>query len=266
MPAFCTPCRPTYRKHVDAIFPKVAKDGLVKSKMDSLAYYAMTSPEKLDRIGEYLADRISHDAYRGRKELVNIGVEAMDQLLQSACHVRNLNLFVESFLITIQKLLESPDSDFKILASASFLHFSKLEEDIPNYHRSYDFSINQFSEMCLVDNMEEMNKQLRLSGLDGLYGVIRKTINEDLAENIWEAKHMDKIINSLIFNLTVNDINENGKKSGDEEIIYEKTNIIEGNQLLPHKIMKDPQCSYYPDPTIFDIHIAVFYSIKTTFE
>ena len=53
----------------------------------------------------------------------------MDQLLNSICHVRTINLFVESFLLTIQRLLESPDADLQILASASFLRFSKIEEE-----------------------------------------------------------------------------------------------------------------------------------------
>ena len=48
--------------------------------METLVYYAMTSPEKLDRIGEYLEQRISRDIYRGRSELVGIGIEAMDQV------------------------------------------------------------------------------------------------------------------------------------------------------------------------------------------
>ena len=204
----CSPCRPAYKRHVDAIYPAQAEDGLVKIKMESLLYFAMTSPEKLDRIGEYLAYRISRDVNRGRKEFVFIGVEAMDQLLQSACHVRTLNLFVESFLKTIQKLLESPDPDLQILASASFLRFSKLEEETPSYHRSYDFFISRFAQMCLSNHndIEGTRKRLRISGLEGLYGVIRKTVNEDLAENIWEAKHMDKIVASLLFNLNVNEM------------------------------------------------------------
>jgi len=53
---------------------------LVKAKMDTLIYYAMTSPEKLDRIGEYLEQRITRDIYRVRNELVGIGIEAMDQV------------------------------------------------------------------------------------------------------------------------------------------------------------------------------------------
>ena len=42
---------------MDSIYPAVPEDGLVKNKMETLVYYALTSPEKLDRIGEYLAQR-----------------------------------------------------------------------------------------------------------------------------------------------------------------------------------------------------------------
>lgn len=208
----CSPCRPAYKRHVDAIYPAAAEDGLVKNKMESLVYFAMTSPEKLDRIGEYLAYRLSRDVNRSRKEFVFIGVDAMDQLLKSACHVRTLNLFVESFLTTIQKLLESPDPDLQILASASFLRFSKIEEETPSYHRSYDFFISRFATMCMSNHndTEGVRKRLRISGLEGLLGVIRKTVNEDLAENIWEAKHIDKIVASLLFNLDVNDMSLEG--------------------------------------------------------
>ena len=200
----CSPCRPTYKRHVDNIFPALPEDGLVKNKMETLVYYALTSPEKLDRIGEYLAQRIGRDIYRARKELVLIGMEAMDQLL-SACHVRTLNLFVESFLKTIQKLLQSTDPDLQILASKSFLHFSKIEEETPSYHRTYNDFIAKFSEMCHKKDDSNCSaacvQQIRISGLQGLLGVIRKTVNEDLAENIWEPEHMDKIIPSLLFNL-----------------------------------------------------------------
>jgi len=203
----CSPCRPAYKRHVDAIYPAAAEDGLVKNKNETLTYFAMTSPEKLDRIGEYLAYRISRDVNRGRKEFVFIGVEAMDHLLKSACHVRTLNLFVESFLSTIQKLLESTDPNLQILASASFFKFSKIEEETPSYHRSYDFFISRFAGMCMCSNGDDdLRKRLSVSGLEGLLGVIRKTVSEDLAENIWEAKHMDKIVGALLFNLNVNEM------------------------------------------------------------
>ena len=62
----CSPCRPAFKRHVDGIFPPNPDEGLVKSKMETLVYYACKSPEKLDRIGEYLEGRISHQIYRNR--------------------------------------------------------------------------------------------------------------------------------------------------------------------------------------------------------
>jgi hypothetical protein len=49
---------------------------------------------------------------------VVIAMEAMDQLLV-ACHAQTLNLFVESFLKMVQKLLESADPQLQILATQS---------------------------------------------------------------------------------------------------------------------------------------------------
>lgn len=50
--------------------------------------------------------------------LVVIAMEAMDQLLV-ACHAQTLNLFVESFLKMVQKLLESTEPQLQILATQS---------------------------------------------------------------------------------------------------------------------------------------------------
>lgn len=47
-----------------------------------------------------------------------IAMEAMDQLLV-ACHAQTLNLFVESYLRIVQKLLESSEPSLQILATQS---------------------------------------------------------------------------------------------------------------------------------------------------
>lgn len=86
--------------------------------MEKLTFYSLSSPEKLDRIGEYLFQRASRDIYRRRNGFVIIAMEAMDQLLL-ACHAQTLNLFVESFLRMIQKLLESTDPQLQIMATQS---------------------------------------------------------------------------------------------------------------------------------------------------
>ena len=71
---------------VDNIYPEEAEEGLVKANMEKLVYYAATSPEKLDRIGEYLAYRIGRDIYRARVRFVEVGMDAVDQLLM-ACQL-----------------------------------------------------------------------------------------------------------------------------------------------------------------------------------
>lgn len=40
-----------------------------------------------------------------------------------------------------------------------------------------------------------------MAGIKGLQGVIRKTVSDDLVENIWERQHMEKIVPSLLFNM-----------------------------------------------------------------
>lgn len=44
----------------------IIKDGLVKANMEKLTFYALSAPEKLDRIGAYLSERLSRDVARHR--------------------------------------------------------------------------------------------------------------------------------------------------------------------------------------------------------
>ncbi|XP_011310425.1 protein EFR3 homolog cmp44E isoform X2 [Fopius arisanus] len=197
----CSALRPRYKRLVDNIFPVNPQDGLVKNNMEKLTFYSLSSPEKLDRIGEYLFQRASRDIYRRRNGFVIIAMEAMDQLLL-ACHAQTLNLFVESFLKMIQKLLESTDPQLQIMATQSFVRFANIEEDTPSYHTRYDFFVSKFSAMCHANHDDlAIRKQIRLAGIQGLQGVVRKTLSDDLVENIWESIHMDKIVPSLLYNM-----------------------------------------------------------------
>nr|XP_024214144.1 protein EFR3 homolog cmp44E isoform X1 [Halyomorpha halys] len=197
----CSCMRPRYKRLVDNIFPANPQDGLVKTNMEKLTFYSLSSPEKLDRIGEYIFQRASRDISRKKTCYVIIAMEAMDQLL-SACHSQTLNLFVESFLRMVQKLLESTEPDLQVLATNSFVKFANIEEDTPSYHRRYDFFVSKFSSMCHNNATDiQVRKTLRLAGIRGLQGVIRKTVSDDLVENIWEPVHMDKILPSLLFNM-----------------------------------------------------------------
>ncbi|NWW75405.1 EFR3B protein, partial [Climacteris rufus] len=169
--------------------------------MEKLTFYALSAPEKLDRIGAYLSERLSRDVARHRYGSVCIAMEALDQLLL-ACHCQSINLFVESFLSMVAKLLESEKPHLQILGTNSFVKFANIEEDTPSYHRSYDFFVSRFSEMCHSSHGDpDVRNQIRMAGIRGLQGVVRKTVNDELQANIWDPQHMDKIVPSLLFNL-----------------------------------------------------------------
>ncbi|XP_030383403.1 protein EFR3 homolog cmp44E isoform X3 [Scaptodrosophila lebanonensis] len=231
MPGCCGCCsalRPRYKRLVDNIFPVNAEDGLVKSNMEKLTFYSLSSPDKLDRIGEYLYQKATKDINRKRYKLAEIAMEAMDLLLQ-ACHAQTtLNLFVESFLRMVQKLLEDSNPNLKIMATNSFVKFANINEDTPSYHRRYDFFISKFSSMCHSDN-HDLRDSLRLAGIKGLQGVIRKTVSDDLVENIWDAQHMEKIVPSLLFNMqfcvNVMFVKKNLMATGDLTPVEDATHI-----------------------------------------
>ncbi|XP_018926812.1 protein EFR3 homolog B-like isoform X3 [Cyprinus carpio] len=169
--------------------------------MEKLTFYALSAPEKLDRIGAYLSERLSRDVARHRYGYVCIAMEALDQLLM-ACHCQTINLFVESFLTMVRKLLEADKPNLQILGTNSFVKFANIEEDTPSYHRSYDFFVSRFSEMCHSSYEDpDIRTKIRMAGIRGLQGVVRKTVNDELQANIWDPQHMDKIVPSLLFNL-----------------------------------------------------------------
>uniref|UniRef100_A0A8C3G783 Protein EFR3 homolog A n=1 Tax=Cyclopterus lumpus TaxID=8103 RepID=A0A8C3G783_CYCLU len=169
--------------------------------MEKLTFYAVSAPEKLDRIGAYLAERLSRDVLRHRYGNVVIAMEALDQLLM-ACHSQSIKPFVESFLHMVAKLLESGEPDLQVLGTNSFVKFANIEEATPSYHRRYDFFVSQFSAMCHSTHQDpETRTRIRVAGIKGLQGVVRKTVNDELQAIIWEPQHMDKLIPSMLFNM-----------------------------------------------------------------
>nr|XP_061795240.1 protein EFR3 homolog A-like isoform X2 [Nerophis lumbriciformis] len=169
--------------------------------MEKLTFYAVSAPEKLDRIGAYLAERLSRDVVRHRYGNVVIAMEALDQLLM-ACHSQSIKPFVESFLHMVAKLLESREPDLQVLGTNSFVKFANIEEDTPSYHRRYDFFVSQFSAMCHSTHEDpDTRSRIRVAGIKGLQGVVRKTVNDELQAIIWEPQHMDKLIPSMLFNM-----------------------------------------------------------------
>ena len=134
------------------------------------------------------------------------GRDLYDDISDNVPQSQHINLYVESYLKTVQKLLESPEPDMQVRASESFLQFAQKEEDVPAYHIRYDFFISKFSQMCHFEtNNPAVTTKIRVSGLQGIGGVVRKIESEDLADNIWDPTHMAKIIPSLLYNIQIGD-------------------------------------------------------------
>lgn len=204
----CSAFRPRYKRLVDNIYPSGPAEGYDKSNLEKLIFYACAQSEKLDRIGNYLAQRIARDLSRHRFGHVNIGVDAMDRILKDS-QAQSLNLFVESFLKVVQQLIESQDLSMQLLGTQSFIRFACIEEDTPSYHRRYDFFVSKFASMAHnSDRDSEKRRSLRMAGLNGLKGVIKKTVSDDLQANIWDETHMDKIVPSLLYNMQADDMTD----------------------------------------------------------
>ncbi|KAL3994253.1 hypothetical protein ACH3XW_20980 [Acanthocheilonema viteae] len=223
----CAPCKPRYRRLVDAIYPRSLTEGLINSNMQKLTFYAISRPEKLDRIGEYIVSRLSRDLYHQRYNQVKISVEAMDQLLQSCHDLSSLNKFVEHFLKMLQKLLETNHFQMEKLATDSFVNFANIEENIPAYHREYDFFISKFASMCHANN-SEISKDARYAGLRGLRGVMWKSTTDPLQTSIWERQYMDKIIPSILFNLQEEDSDESREKRNNLFSVIDQPYAMDG--------------------------------------
>ncbi|XP_069377425.1 protein EFR3 homolog B-like isoform X2 [Paralichthys olivaceus] len=197
----CWALRPRYKRLVDNIFPEDPEDGLVKANMEKLTFFALSAPEKLDRIAAYLSERLTRELNRHRYGYVCIAMEALEQLLL-ACHCQSINLLVESFLRTLRLLLEADKPHLHMLATNSFVKFANIEEDTPSYHRSYDFFVSRFSQMCHSEHEDaDTRSKIRVSGIRGLQGVVRKTVDDELQVNIWEPRHMEQIVPALLVNL-----------------------------------------------------------------
>lgn len=197
----CSALRPRYKRLVNNIYPASPAEGYDKSNLEKLTFYARAQSEKLDRIGNYLAQKIARDLSRHRSGYVTIGVEAMDRLLITS-NAQSLNLFVESFLRVVQQLVESQDISMQLLGTQSFVKFAGIEEDTLSYHRRYDFFVSKFASMSHNSDRDlDKRRKLRMAGLNGLKGVIRKTVSDDLQANIWDETHMDKIVPSLLYNM-----------------------------------------------------------------
>ncbi|VDD79113.1 unnamed protein product [Mesocestoides corti] len=130
---------------------------------------------------------------------VNITMEAISALVNT-CYRLKLNLFDSSFLKMVLLLLEQDLPELQLLGTKSFLGFSQIEEDAPSYHREYDDLVDHFARMAYSKLPNEIErKKVRVAGIKGLQGVVRKTAKGQLRINALQS--MEKIVPALLFNI-----------------------------------------------------------------
>ncbi len=84
---FCCP-KPRYKRLVDRLFPEDPQTPTpVSANMDKLLFFAQTSPDHLDNIGEYLALRLRRSLQRERNGLDDYFRDVPVQYTMSTCHV-----------------------------------------------------------------------------------------------------------------------------------------------------------------------------------
>lgn len=199
----CVTCRkPRYKRLVDSLFPvNPADSNPVNTDLEKLIFLARSSPDHLDRIGEYLEYWLRRSVVRERHGHIQVAVKITERLI-SHCDSQQVKLLADSYLNMIRIVLESNTRDLQIFATNSFVAFSNHEEENTPYHRQYDFLIDRFAILACTSEQQESHLQIRVSGLKALKGLLAKMRREqELQLTIWEPDHLSKIVSAFLFNM-----------------------------------------------------------------
>ena len=129
-----------------------------------------------------------------------MSIDAIVELLK-ACHAQRINLFISSYLKMVQLLLESSIHDYRRYGTSAFENFSKIEEEGANYDRNYDLFIKLFCGYCYDDSKSTIErKEMRICGIQGIQGVLRKMIKNQLTDKLL-INHSELVIPSLLYNM-----------------------------------------------------------------
>ncbi|TGZ46329.1 hypothetical protein CRM22_011138 [Opisthorchis felineus] len=191
------PCRPKWMRMVDNLYSGNPQEPHNQNK---LIYYCLHQPDKLDRIAKYLYKRLAQDVHRRYDPYMYIAIDAINVLLKE-CRCQRLVL-AQEFLRMVHLLLQTNQTDLQILAANSFVEFSQLEDEVPNYFKEYNDLIDHFTFMAHASlrDVKERNR-VRRAGICGIQGVVRKTVDDQIHLDVVHGPNMDKIIPSLLLNI-----------------------------------------------------------------
>ncbi|KAF5404091.1 hypothetical protein PHET_02444 [Paragonimus heterotremus] len=189
------PCRPKWMRVVDNFYHENSPD--TQSK---LRYYCLRQPDKLDRIAKYIYKRLAQDVHRRNDRHMFLAIDAINMLIGG--YQGHRLVLAQVFLQMVHLLLQTNRTDLQLLATNTFVEFSQIEDEIPNYPREYNDLIDHFTSMAhaSLPNLKERNR-VRRAGICGIQGVVRKTVGGQLHLDVVHGPNMDKIIPSLLLNI-----------------------------------------------------------------
>lgn len=151
-------------------------------------------------------------------------MEAISALVNTCCRLK-LNLFDSSFLKMVQLLLEQDLPKLQLLGTKSVGIFLALTFPVsrifPNRRRCSVLPQrvwwlscplhsngllqvarwNRAQKVRLLSNKPSICARVRVAGIRGLQGVVRKTARDQLRMNALQSSSMEKIIPALLFNI-----------------------------------------------------------------
>ncbi|KAF0992877.1 hypothetical protein HZS_257, partial [Henneguya salminicola] len=218
---WCCDYRHRYAILVDNIFDQYVKKGSAQENIDKLTFYAMSYPQKLDRIASRLYDHFNK-YYQNRKNeysknyelrMILLAFDVTNQLL-STSGSSFTNLIMVDYLRMVLELISNDCVEFQIQSAKSFRKFSTINADTPKFNEFLEPLLKQFVRLCNINHFNvKLNHDLRLAGLVGIQALIIKTKNS-ATDNVWKFENASLIIPALINNLKpLGDSSESGSVS-----------------------------------------------------
>jgi len=162
-----------YKRFVAAVYPKREEEGIVSANLSKLLFYAMTSPSKLQKIGEYLDARVEKDLRRRRYGFVEVSMRTLGELIK-ACH-KDLGLFAGHALSAMRRVLDAQAArpELARLAVEAFTRFAEFQDDASSY------DLEQFTEYFLRLADAGAPLESRVAGLRALEAYVTRAADLD---------------------------------------------------------------------------------------
>eukprot|EP00698_Gefionella_okellyi_P001382 TRINITY_DN11327_c0_g1_i1.p1 TRINITY_DN11327_c0_g1~~TRINITY_DN11327_c0_g1_i1.p1 ORF type:complete len:770 (-),score=192.85 TRINITY_DN11327_c0_g1_i1:36-2345(-) len=182
-----------HKRVIDQLYPKNLDGDIIDNNVSNMTLYALTEPNSLPDIGQYLQTRIYRDFQRKRIRHVEIGMEAAERLIMSSHGKLGLfALYVENCM----KLLFKQSNDrLRRAAAKTFVTFCGFLQEPIDFGRARAFVTDLVAMSRDTSADAATRASLRASGLQAVHRVISQL--QKALSSEWE-----EIIPAIVENLT----------------------------------------------------------------